>query len=65
MYGIKSDEIMAIGDGENDLSMIEFAKVGIAMENAPDYIKERANYVTRSNMDNGVFHAIKKIIYNE
>ncbi len=65
MYGIKSDEIMAIGDGENDLSMIEFAKVGIAMENAPDYIKERANYVTRSNMDNGVFHAIKKFIYNE
>lgn len=65
MYDIKSDEIMAIGDGENDLSMIELAEVGIAMENAPDYIKERANYVTSSNIDNGVFHAIKKFVYNE
>lgn len=65
MYGIRNDEIMAIGDGENDLSMIEFAKIGIAMDNAPDFIKERANYVTSSNIENGVFHAIKKFIYNE
>ncbi|NMR85439.1 HAD-IIB family hydrolase, partial [Vibrio parahaemolyticus] len=35
IYGINNEEIMAIGDGENDLSMIEFAKIGIAMENAP------------------------------
>ncbi|MBC7087976.1 MAG: HAD family phosphatase [Tissierellales bacterium] len=65
IYGINNEEIMAIGDGENDLSMIEFAKIGIAMENAPDFIKERANYITSSNIENGVFHAIKKFIYNE
>lgn len=59
-YGIKRDEIICIGDNENDLSMIEYAGVGIAMGNAIDSVKEIADYITSSNDDNGVAKALVK-----
>lgn len=59
-YGIKREEIICIGDNENDLSMIEYAGVGIAMGNAIDSVKEIADYITSSNDDNGVARAIFK-----
>ena len=55
---------MAIGDNFNDLSMIEYAKVGIAMGNAPDEIKQKAFYVTKTNEEDGVAYAINKFINN-
>lgn len=60
--GIKQEEIMAIGDNENDLSMIEYAGLGVAMGNAVPLIKEVANVVTATNDEHGVAEAIKKYV---
>jgi Cof subfamily protein (haloacid dehalogenase superfamily) len=57
-YGIKRNEIIAIGDNYNDKEMIEFAGVGVAMGNAPDEIKKVANYITDTNNDDGVAKAL-------
>jgi len=59
---IKQDEIIAIGDGFNDLSMIEYAALGVAMGTAPDKVKAKAQYVTTSWADDGVAKAIYKFI---
>lgn len=59
-YGIKREEIVAIGDNENDLSMIEYAGVGVAMGNAIDSLKDVADYITSSNKENGVAKALEK-----
>lgn len=61
-YDIKQDEVMAIGDGENDIEMLDFAGLGIAMENASDFVKGFANDVTTSNNHDGVANAIEKYI---
>lgn len=60
--GIKRDEMIAIGDSENDLEMIEFVGLGVAMENAIDELKKVANFVTKSNMDDGVKYVIEKFL---
>ena len=64
-YGICKEEMIAIGDGYNDLSMIEYAGLGVAMENAPQEIKQAADFVTLSNEDDGVAYVIDKFILNE
>ncbi len=64
-YGIKRNEMIAVGDGWNDLSMIEYAGLGIAMANAPAEIRDKAGFVTLSNDENGVAHAIYKFILRE
>lgn len=61
-YGIKREEIIAIGDGENDISMIQYAGLGVAMENAPNNVKEFADYITLSNKEDGVSHVIEKYL---
>ena len=54
---------MAIGDGENDIDMIKFAKYGIAMSNSTEIVKENADIVTRySNNEDGVYYAIKELL---
>ena len=61
-YNIKQDEVIAIGDGENDIEMIKFAGLGIAMENAKDDVKKVADDVTTSNNHDGVAKVIDKYI---
>jgi Cof subfamily protein (haloacid dehalogenase superfamily) len=61
-WGIEPHEVMAIGDQGNDLSMIEHAGVGVAMGNAPDYVKEKANFVTTTIHDDGAAEAIEKFV---
>jgi hypothetical protein len=61
-YGIEQSEMIAVGDGFNDLSMMEYAGLGVAMANAKDVIKEKADYVTLSNDENGVAHVIYKFV---
>lgn len=61
-YGIKKEEIIAIGDGENDISMISYAGMGVAMENALEELKKEAQFVTKDNSNNGVGYAIEKLI---
>ncbi len=64
-YKITREEMIAIGDGLNDLSMIEYAGLGIAMGNAHESVKNKAQYITLSNDEDGVAYAIKKFIKNE
>lgn len=58
---INTNEIIAIGDGENDISMFEITPNSIAMENAVPLAKEKAKYQTLSNNENGVAHVLKNI----
>ncbi|MCK5202170.1 MAG: HAD-IIB family hydrolase, partial [Spirochaetales bacterium] len=51
---ISIDNIMAFGDGQNDISMIETAGIGIAMDNATDEVRAVADSITLSNNDDGV-----------
>ena len=48
------EEIVAVGDGYNDLSMIQFAGLGVAMGNAQEPVKKAADYITLSNEEDGV-----------
>ena len=61
--GLTRENLMACGDGLNDRSMIAFAGVGVAMQNAEDTVKEVADYVTAAdNNHDGVAEAIEKFI---
>jgi hydroxymethylpyrimidine pyrophosphatase-like HAD family hydrolase len=59
--GMSRDDTVAIGDGTNDFEMIEFANIGIAMGNACDELKRRADMVTLSINDDGIYHAFTKL----
>ncbi|MER2255551.1 MAG: Cof-type HAD-IIB family hydrolase [Priestia megaterium] len=56
--GITMDEVIAMGDSLNDMAMIEAAGCGIAMGNAQEAVKEAADWVTDTNVNNGVAKAI-------
>lgn len=60
--GISTDEVMAIGDGRRDFSMLQMAGLGIAMGNAQESIKACADYVTNTNDEEGVAIAVQKYI---
>ncbi|OOM74666.1 sugar phosphatase YidA [Clostridium puniceum] len=62
--GIKKEEIIACGDAGNDLSMIKYAGLGVAMDNAVPEVKEVANYITASNDEDGISKVIEKFILN-
>ncbi|MFS0653870.1 sugar-phosphatase [Bacillus sp. 179-C3.3 HS] len=60
--GISREEVMAIGDNGNDLSMIEYAGCGVAMDNAIDDVKAIADVVTKSNNEAGVAHILHELV---
>ena len=62
ILGVNPDATMAIGDTENDLAIIEAAGIGVAMGNATDAVKARADYVTTTNTKDGVAAAIEHFI---
>ncbi|MDE5977915.1 MAG: Cof-type HAD-IIB family hydrolase [Turicibacter sp.] len=62
--GLDKTQLIACGDGYNDLPMIEFAGLGVAMGNAVDEVKAIANYVTATNDENGIAQVIEKFIFN-
>jgi hydroxymethylpyrimidine pyrophosphatase-like HAD family hydrolase len=55
-------QVMAFGDQGNDLSMIEAAGTGVAMANATDEVKAKAQIITASNVDDGVAQALEKYV---
>ena len=61
--GVERKEMIAIGDGYNDLSMIKFAGLGIAMGNAQEPVKKAADYITLSNEEDGVAEALEHFYY--
>ena len=60
--GLTRDEMICIGDGYNDISMIEAAGLGVAMANAQPAVLEAADYVTKSNNEDGVVAVIDKFM---
>jgi hypothetical protein len=62
--GIKTDEVIACGDGFNDVSMISFAGLGVAMENAQPTVKAASDFITLSNNHDGIAHVVDKFIFN-
>lgn len=58
-YDISREEIMAFGDAENDIDMLRYAGIGVAMGNAEDTVRKCADYVTDSVDDGGIRNALK------
>jgi hypothetical protein len=58
---VNSDNILCFGDGNNDLTMFQECKYGIAMGNAIDALKAKSVYVTKSNAEDGLAFALEKI----
>lgn len=58
------EKTIAFGDQELDVSMIQAAKTGVAMGNAPDHVKEVADIITLSNEEDGVAVAMEKYVLN-
>ena len=59
LYGLCRDEVIAFGDGENDLSMMELAGIGVAMGNAVESVKDTADYVTDTVENEGISKALR------
>ena len=62
LHGIDKSEMIAVGDQTNDLPMIEYAGLGVAMGNAPEEVKLRADAVTESVLNDGVAVMIEKYV---
>ncbi len=62
---ITKDDMIACGDGFNDISMIEYAGTGVAMANAQQEVRDVADYITSSNDDDGVAEVIEQFILHE
>jgi len=60
--GYNADEMIAFGDGMNDLTMLEYVGTGVAMDNAVDEVKKAAQYITTSNDEDGIAKALYKYI---
>lgn len=61
---ILPEEVMTIGDNENDISMLNYAGLGVAMENAKEEVKEIADIITLNNDKDGVAEVIEKYVLN-
>ena len=61
--GIKQDEVMAIGDAGNDISMFDFAGTAVCMGNGSEEAKKHADYVTTSNDNDGISNAFNHFVF--
>lgn len=59
-YFVKREEVVAIGSDLDDKPLIEWAGLGVAMGNAPQEVKDEADWITRSNEENGVAYMVKE-----
>jgi Cof subfamily protein (haloacid dehalogenase superfamily) len=57
--GLTPEQAMAFGDGENDISMLEYAGIGVAMGNSSDKVKASADYVTSTVDEDGIARAVE------
>ena len=62
---ISREEIIAVGDAGNDKEMIDYAGLGVAMENATEEIKKIANLITESNNNDGIANIVERFIIND
>ena len=56
--GLTRENAICCGDGYNDISMIEYAGTGVAMGNAQPVVKESADFITKSNDEDGILHVV-------
>ena len=61
-YHLTKGAMIAIGDGENDIPMIEYCGLGVAMDNASPLVKSSADYITSSNEEDGVLKVINEFM---
>jgi len=61
-HGIAQSEIIAVGDQDNDIPMLQYAGLGVAMGNALEEVKAVADFVTLTNDEDGVAHVIEKFM---
>lgn len=64
-FNIKTEEIMTIGDQNNDISLLKAGGISVAMGNATDELKAVANYVTDTVENDGFVKAVERFVYNE
>lgn len=64
-WGISHDEVLAFGDGGNDLEMLKQSAFSFAMENAPQRVKESARYLAPHNNEQGVLQVIEHMLAGE
>lgn len=62
VLGLTKEQMIACGDGYNDLTMIKYAGLGVAMENAVLPVRSAADYITASNNDDGVGLVVEKFM---
>ena len=60
--GYTKDDMIAFGDAENDKTMLEYVGIGVAMGNASQDVKDIADYITLSNDEDGIVHALDKLL---
>ena len=60
-YGMTKEEIIAFGDSDNDMDMLEFAGIGVAMGNAEESVKAVADYVTTDIDEDGIWNACRHL----
>ena len=61
---ISKNEIIAVGNAGNDLSMIEYAGLGVWVDNVSPELRDKADVIVASNNDNGVAEVIQKYLFN-
>ena len=64
-FGVKAEEVLALGDHDNDVSMLRWAGVGVAMGNATPAAKAAADTITSSNRRDGVAEALQRWVLDE
>jgi Cof subfamily protein (haloacid dehalogenase superfamily) len=63
--GYSREHLVACGDGFNDVHMVEYAGLGVAMANACEPVKAVADFITKSNDEDGVAYVVEKFMLNE
>ena len=63
--GLDASQVMTFGDNDNDLSMIQWAGMGVAMENATENVKQAAKFITLNHNEDGVAYAIRCFVLGE
>jgi hydroxymethylpyrimidine pyrophosphatase-like HAD family hydrolase len=63
-WGLKDDEILTIGDQDNDIELLKAGGISVAMENGTEGLKKYADYITDTVENNGFVKAINKFVLN-
>ena len=63
--GLTREDAICCGDGFNDISMIKYAGVGVAMANAQEEVKKSADFITDSNDEEGIVKVIDTFVLNQ